>query len=75
MTLKEVKKNTVCIVTNLNVADIKLRLRLCEIGFFVGSKITVLKFSLFRKTILVQVLDSCFAIKSDVAQQIEVNYE
>ena len=75
MTLKDVKKNLGCVVVGLNFADSKLKLRLCEIGFFVGGKIKLLNFSPFKKTVLVQVLDSCFAIKSDIASQIEVEYE
>ena len=75
MTVKDIEKNITCIITNLNIVDTKLKLRLYEIGFFVGSKIKVVNFSVFHKTILVQVLDSCFAIKSDIASQIEVEYE
>lgn len=75
MTLKEVKKDTACIITRLNFIDTKLKLRLFEIGFFTGSKIKLLNFSPFRKTLLVQVLDSCFAIKNDIASHIEVKYE
>ena len=52
--------------------DSKLKLRLYEIGFFEGSQIEVINKSFLNKTLLVCVLDSCFAIKGDVAKLIEV---
>lgn len=75
MTLNKANKNTFCRVVNCNTSDYGLKLRLYELGFFVGSKIKILNQSLGNKTLLVQVLDSCFAIKSDIAGQIEVEYE
>ncbi len=75
MTLNQANKNAKCIVIDCNTGDQSLKLRLYEIGFFVGSKIKILNQSLGHKTLLVQVLDSCFAIKSDIAEQIEVEYE
>lgn len=74
MTLNECKKNKMCIVVNICCDNHKLRLRLCEIGFFKHSKIKVLNRSFMNKTLLVNTLDSCFAIKSNVAKLIEVEY-
>ena len=75
MTLNQANKNTFCQIVGLKTSDCSLNLRLCELGFFVGGKIKILNQSLGRKTFLVQVLDSCFAIKRDIAEQIEVEYE
>lgn len=75
MTIYDCKQSDVCIITKLNINDTKLKLRLYEIGFYVGSKIKVLNKSFLNKTLLVNVLDSCFAIKGEVAKLIEVKYE
>ena len=75
MTIYDCNKNQEYCITQLNIDDDKLKLRLYEIGFFVGSKIKVLNKSFLNKTLLVHVLDSCFAIKADVAKLIEVEYE
>ncbi|MBQ7798157.1 MAG: ferrous iron transport protein A [Clostridia bacterium] len=74
MTLKNCPKNKICKIISLNIIDDKLKLRLYEIGFFVGSYIQVLNISALKKTMLIQVLDSCFAIKSSIADCIEVEY-
>ena len=44
------------------------------IGFFPSSIIQVLNKSYSKKTLLVQVLDSCFTLKNDIARFIEVGY-
>lgn len=74
MTLKNCEINKDCIVKSININDAKVKLHLYEIGFFVSSKIKVLKKSFLKKTLLVAVLDSCFAIKSNMAEYIEVEY-
>ena len=75
MTLVECEKNKTVKIAELLEMDFKLKVRLCEIGFFVGSKVKVLKCSKTQKTMLVQVLDSCFVIKRDIAKFIKVEYE
>lgn len=75
MRLQNAKKYEKCIIKEININDVKLKLRLFEIGFYPGSTIKILNFSFLHKTLLVQVLDSCFAIKSNVAENIEVDYE
>ncbi len=74
MKLKDCEKGRNLSVVEVKVLDHKLKLRLYEIGFFKSSKIQLLNTSFSNKTMLVQVLDSCFAIKSDVADLIEVEY-
>lgn len=74
MTLYDCNKNDEYCIKQLNISDNKLKLRLYEIGFFTSSKIKVLNKSFFNKTLLVNVLDSCFTIKGDVAKLIEVDY-
>lgn len=60
---------------SIDVIDNKLKLRLYEIGIYPTAKIKVLNKSFLKKTILIQVLDSCFAIKSSIAKLIEVEYD
>lgn len=74
MTLKSCEKFKPCRVLSLNLTDLKIKRRLYQIGFFSGSVIQVLNTSSLKKTLLVQVLDSCFAIKSSIAENIEVEY-
>ena len=72
MSIYDCNKNEEYFIKQVNINDDKLKLRLYEIGFFVGSKIKVLNKSFLNKTLLVYVLDSCFAIKGEVAKLIEV---
>ena len=58
MTLNNCEKNRICKIISLDIKDDKLKFRLYEIGFFVGSQIQVLNTSFLKKTLLVQVLDS-----------------
>lgn len=74
MNLKNCQKNTLLRVISINLDDLKLKLRLYEIGFFPSSIIQILKYSSLKNTMLVQVLDSCFAIKANIASGIEVEY-
>lgn len=75
MRLKNCKNNEKYKVVCLHDMEDKLKLRLYEIGFFPNSNITVLNKSYLKHTLLVQVLDSCFAIKDKIANLIEVDYE
>lgn len=75
MVLSSCKKSEKCIIKSLNFKDKKLQLHLAEIGFFVGNHIEVLKFSSLKKTMLIKVLNSCFAIKTVMADNIEVENE
>lgn len=75
MNLNECVLNVNCKIIYLDDMDDKLRYRLQEIGFFRGSVIKVLKKSGLKKTLLVNVLDSCFAIKSNMSSKIQVEYE
>lgn len=74
MTLQECEFKKEVEILSLNGLDIKLKIRLYEIGFFPTSKVQVLNKSYSKKTILVHVLDSCFTIKSDIAGCVEVKY-
>lgn len=74
MTLLNCELNKKCKIISLNVEDEKLKIHLMEIGFFKFNIVSVSKRSVLKKTLLVDVLDSCFAIKDDMAKLIEVEY-
>lgn len=74
MTLVECDLNRNCEIISVNIEDEKLKIRLMEIGFFISNIVSVSKRSVLKRTMLVDVLDSCFAIKSDMAKLIEVEY-
>ena len=74
MRLKDCQKGILLCVTSIDLLDTKVKLRLCEIGLFESTNIKVLNKSFLNKTILIQVLDSCFAIKGDIAENIQVEY-
>ena len=74
MMLSNCEINRKCKVIRLNFEDKKLQLHLAEIGFFVGSELEILKLSVLKKTVLIKVLDSCFAIKKNMSDCIEVEY-
>jgi Fe2+ transport system protein FeoA len=75
MTVEQCECGIELSIISLNIDNRKLKLRLYEIGFFVGSKIKVLKRSFLKKTLLIHILDSCFILKSSIAKMIEVEYE
>ena len=74
MTLEQCELKRDVEIISLNGLDMKLKIRLYEIGFFPSSIIQVLNKSYSKKTLLVQVLDSCFTLKNDIAKFIEVGY-
>lgn len=75
MTLNDCEVNKNCKIVKLNIIDTKIKLRLYEIGFFKNSQIILLNKSFLKNTFLVYLLDSCFTIKREMAECIEVEYE
>ena len=74
MNLYNVKLNTICKVCNINVQNEKTKIRLMELGLVEGVAIYVKNKSLLKKTLLVVFNNSCFTIKENIAQEIEVKY-
>lgn len=54
----------------VKVADGKINLRLKELGLFTGAVVSVHNFSPLKKTILVQIFSSLFAMKTDIAKSV-----
>jgi len=72
MNLLDVKIGQAVIIKDLNIKDIKFKIRLQELGLFTGSEVCVLKFSPLKQTLLVKIFNSVFALKREIASQIEV---
>lgn len=64
--------NKEVIIKKINILDEKYNIRLQELGLYEGAKIVLLNFSPLKQTMLVKIFNSVFAIKSDVANLIEV---
>ena len=73
MTLNDCDLDKVYKVLSIQDLEEKVTLRLYEIGLFLGSEIKVLNKSFSNKTLLVQILDSCFVLKEDISKHIKVN--
>ena len=74
MDLFEAKLNTDCIITQIDIEDEKTKLRLMELGLFVGAKLKVERKSVLKQTLLVMFNFSCFTIKSEIAKKLKINY-
>lgn len=72
MNLLDVKLNQEVIIKTLHIKDLKYNTRLQELGLFEGSRVMILNFSPLRKTLLIKIFNSVFALKSEIAKQIEV---
>jgi len=59
-------------IKKIKISDPKLNLRIRELGFFEGGEIKLLKFSPLKKTVLVEIFNTVFAIKKEIANQIFV---
>lgn len=72
MILSNAKINQKYIVKSVKVCNNKINVRLQELGLYTGAIVTLYKFSPLKKTILVQIFNSLFAMKTDVAKNIFV---
>lgn len=72
MILSKLKLNQKCVVKAVKVCDPKINLRLQELGLYTGAIVIVHKYSPLKKTILVQIFNSLFAMKCDIAKNIFV---
>ncbi len=72
MILSNAKLNTKYKILSIKVCDSKINLRLQELGMYNGAIVVVHKFSPLKKTILIQIFKSLFAMKTDIAKNILV---
>lgn len=69
--LCEIKAGQTCLIKNVNGAG-KTKLRLMELGFNINSVITVISVSALKKSFLLKVYDVIIALRSNIANIIEV---
>lgn len=74
MNLNQVKINAKCVVKNVIIDDYKTKLRLLELGLINGQNVVVKHKSVLKKTLLIAFNSSCFTIKSNLAEKVEVEY-
>lgn len=70
--LDELSLNITATIVSVNIFDKKLQKRINELGFFNGEKIKVLNHSTLKKTLLVELMHTIFAIKKSIAHCISV---
>lgn len=74
MKLSEVELNRTCIVRNINIKKEKTKFRIMELGIIKDCEIVVKKKSALKKTLLIIFCFSCFTLKENIANEIEVEY-
>lgn len=74
MSLSEVKLNVPTIIKEINILDMKIKIRLMELGLNIGTKIIVKNRSIMKRTMLIVFNFSCFVLKENLAKEIVVNY-
>ena len=74
MRLSQVKLNTKSIIKEMNLSNEEIKFRLMELGLVEGCEINVVKRSIMKKTLLIVFCSSCFTLKSNLADEIEVEY-
>ena len=75
MRLSKVKHQTKVRVLFLNTEDKNIKRRLCDLGIYAGEKLTVLKTSILKKVMLIEVKNYCLCLKTQIANDIEVEIE
>lgn len=73
MDLSKAKLNKSYIVTGVEIVDTKINLRIRELGVYIGAVVEVKKFSPLKKTMLIRIFNSLFAIKTNIAKKIFVS--
>lgn len=74
MKLNEIKLNVDCVITEINIADEKVKTRLMELGLNEGTIVKVIKKSVLKKTLLIVFHSSCFTLKDNLSSEIVVKY-
>ena len=75
MNLFEAEHNKKCKILSVEIKDFKTRIRLMELGLFVGQVVVVKRKSILKKTLLIFFNSCCFTLKDNFAKQVVVCYE
>ena len=75
MKLSNVKINKCVPISSLNIQDIKIKRRICDLGLYSGQVVKVLKKSILKKVILISVKNYTLCIQTKIADCIEVEFD
>ena len=75
MKLSKVNLNNSVVITNLDMQDINLKRRICDLGLYSGQTVTVLKKSILKKVILISVKNYTLCLQTKIADCIEVKFD
>lgn len=72
MKLVELLPNQTAKVVKLDIPDVRIKRRICDLGIFEGETVTFLKSSMLKKVVLVSVKNYVLCLKSSIAKSVEV---
>lgn len=72
MKLVELLPNLTAKVVKLDIPDVRIKRRICDLGIFEGETVTFLKSSMLKKVVLVSVKNYVLCLKSSIAKSVEV---
>lgn len=72
MKLVELLPNQTAKVVKLDIPDVRIERRICDLGIFEGETVTFLKSSMLKKVVLVSVKNYVLCLKSSIAKSVEV---
>ena len=72
MKLVELLPNQTAKVVKLDILDVRIKRRICDLGIFEGETVTFLKSSMLKKVVLVSVKNYVLCLKSSIAKSVEV---
>lgn len=74
MKLSQAKLNAKCIIRSVNISNEQTKIRLMELGLIDGCEVKIVKKSILKKTLLIIFCATCFTLKDNLANEIEVEY-
>ena len=72
MKLVELLPNQTAKVVKLDIPDVRIKRRICDLRIFEGETVTFLKSSMLKKVVLVSVKNYVLCLKSSIAKSVEV---
>lgn len=72
MKLNELKLQKSAKIVNINLKNKKYQRRLEELGLYKGAEVKAFYTSPLKKTLLIKIFNNLFAIKTEIAKEIEV---
>ena len=75
MNLSNVKLNCKAKIIKLNIQDINILRRICDLGLYPNQTVTVLNKSILKKVVLLSVKNYTLCLQTKIANCIEVQIE